>query len=232
MQDRPRDLPKPSRASVLVCPKAEPETQVEKETAGDSSPELNVEQGFLQAPADPPATRGRAFQRGHTTQEAPAKLNLANDGDLYQHSSVSQAKNSGQRSDRRNTDRSSKDQSSAPKVSPLRRRSDAQPRHAPLISREDTIERRIESGHRSKESGGRHRNDGHQGTTEASARTVSSKDRADRSEGRGAAKKSRANEGPSAAANSKSKVANIGIKVTPYHTHIADVSVHVSALLA
>ena len=60
---------KPSRASVLARPDAAAELLSEKPGAGDSSPELNVQQGFLSADAATPGDR--PFKRGQQAQHKP-----------------------------------------------------------------------------------------------------------------------------------------------------------------
>ena len=71
MQATASEAVKPSRASVVARPNAAPELLTDKQEAGDSSPELNVHQGFLSAAA--PSLGERPFQRGQRSQQ-PATL--------------------------------------------------------------------------------------------------------------------------------------------------------------
>lgn len=57
---------KPSRASVLVRPDAATDPQSGVKEGGETSPVLNVQQGFLSE--DIPAPRDRPFQRGQRPQ--------------------------------------------------------------------------------------------------------------------------------------------------------------------
>ena len=67
MQATASEAAKPSQASVVVRPDAAPGLLADKQEAGDSSPELNVNQGFLSA--DPLSSSDRPFQRGQGSQQ-------------------------------------------------------------------------------------------------------------------------------------------------------------------
>lgn len=66
LQAAPLQAAKPSRASVLVRPDAATDPRAGVKEGGETSPVLNVQQGFLSE--ETPAPRDRPFQRGQKAQ--------------------------------------------------------------------------------------------------------------------------------------------------------------------
>lgn len=66
VQAAPLQAAKPSRASVLVRPDAATDSRPGMKEGGETSPVLDVQQGFLSE--ETPAPRDRPFQRGQTAQ--------------------------------------------------------------------------------------------------------------------------------------------------------------------
>ncbi|KAL0025776.1 hypothetical protein WJX77_011147 [Trebouxia sp. C0004] len=188
-QEKPSEAPKPSRASVLVMPKPEAESHTKREVERDSSPELNVQQGCLQAPAIP---RDRPFQRGHAPQQPGETAEKAQAEGRHQSSrevSGAEAMETKQHSDRRDRDQS-------------------EPRHAPLKIRGNSPGRVRNPNERRKDSDSRHHDSSHLKAGQASSVKESgmsqSQQKADRSDGKADAAKL-IMERPAATADSKDK---------------------------
>lgn len=191
-QDAPSEVPKFSRASVLVRPDAKPEIAEVKDGTGDSSPELKVEQGCLQAPAEPSVIPDRPFQRGHIDQQSIAASDKTTTGDAHHQSSIidqaisekAAIVESAQRSDKRSkavseAHRSSRNHSSAPKVTPEKQRSAAGQHNAPLLMREDASRQKM-SHDRRKDPDSKDKEDRQDKAAEASARKDSAVGKAQR----------------------------------------------------
>jgi len=193
LQEKPSEAPKPSRASVLVMPKPEAEVGTKREAERDSSPELNVEQGCLQAPAITQAPRDRPFQRGHAPQQpgdTPEKAQAAEG--RHQSSREVSGRDTNHHSDRRNRDQS-------------------EPRHSPLKMRGSSPGRGKHPNDSKKDSSSRHHDSRHPKAGEGSGAKESgmgqSQQKADR---KADAAKSKVKEGPAATADSKDKRAKSG----------------------
>lgn len=159
MQRAPTEGPRPSQASVVVRSAPEPASHIRQEPSRDSSPELNVEQGFLQAPAGPSGPQDRPFQRGHTTQQAEDTAETANTKVSQQPSkemSGRKAKETDHRSVKRVAD-------------------EPEPRHAPHHMRDTSPGRHRNPGDKRKEADSSKRTDAHRTVAEAAARNASSK---------------------------------------------------------
>ena len=159
MQKASTEGPRPSRASIVVRSDPEPASHVQQEPSRDSSPELNVEQGFLQAPAGPSGPQDRPFQRGHTTQQAEDPAETANmrvSQQLSKEMSGRKARETDHRGVKRVAD-------------------EPEPRHAPHHMRDTSPSRHRNPGDKRKQADSSQRTDAHRTTAEAAARKESSK---------------------------------------------------------
>jgi len=188
LQEKPSEAPKPSRASVLVMPKPEAESGTKREAERDSSPELNVEQGCLQAPAIPRGPQDRPFQRGHAPQQPgdTAEKAQAAEG-RHQSSREVSGRDTNHHSDRRDRDHS-------------------EPRHALLKMPGTSPGRGRNPNDSKKDPSSRHHDSSHLKADQASGVRESgmgqSQQKADR---KADAAKLKVKEGPAATADSKDK---------------------------
>ena len=196
MQEKPSEAPKPTRASVLVMPKPEAETDTKREAERDSSPELNVEQGCLQAPAIPQGPRDRPFQRGHAPQQPgdTAEKAQAAEG-RHQFSREVSGRDTNHHGDRRDRDQS-------------------EPRDAPLRTRGTSSARSRNPNDSKKDSSSRHHDSSHPKAGEGSGVKESgmgqSQQKADR---KADAAKLKVKEGPAPTADSKEKAVKSGASI-------------------
>lgn len=130
-----------AKASTLPNADAHPDFKAEPGT-GDSSPMLNVEQGFLTAPAK----RERPFQRGQSSQQPAATTHDPHKAD-----------NGRKDSSRLASDRpsSTRDRASAPKESAAKRSSDAGACHRDAADKQDNGSKQQPSSSREQPSEGR-----------------------------------------------------------------------------
>jgi len=192
LQEKPSEAPKPSRASVLVMPTPEAESDTKREAERDSSPELNVQQGCLQAPVIPPGPRDRPFQRGHAPQQPGDTAEKAQAEGRHQPGravSGAKARETNHHSDRRDRDQS-------------------EPQHAPLKMRNSPGRGRNPNDRR-KDSNSRHHDRSHlkagQGSGLKESDMGQSQRKADRSDGKADAAKLQVKERPATTADSKDK---------------------------
>ncbi len=174
-------------------PKPEAESGTKREAERDSSPELNVEQGCLQAPAIPKGPRDRPFQRGHAPQQPgdiPEKAQAAES--RHQSSREVSGRDTNHHSDKRNRDK-------------------LEPRHSPLKTRGNSPGKGRNPNDSKKDSSSRHHDSSHPKAGEGSGAKESgmgqSQQKADR---KADAAKSKVKEGPAATADSNDKRAKSG----------------------
>ena len=196
MQEKPSEAPKPTRASVLVMPKPEAETNTKREAERDSSPELNVEQGCLQTPAIPQGPQDRPFQRGHAPQQPGDTSEKAQAAEgRHQFSREVSGRDTNHHSDRRDRDRS-------------------EPRDAPLKTRGSSPGRGRNPNDSRKDFSSRHHDSNHlkagQGSGVKESGMGQSQQKADR---KADAAKLKVKEAPAAPADSKDKAVKSGASV-------------------